>query len=690
MINNTLSKYDFGNECVCVGRVSTSGQSTTAQCRDLEDFAQQLGYKTIQTFQTTESGFIEYGDKQGWNLVVDFFSKNPTCKIMIVSELNRLSRKESILFKIKDYLIDNKIQLIIKDINFSLFDEWGNIPKGNDIVFALYASLADSEMRQKKERFKRALKDYKLQGYCIGGKVLFGYVRKYKSLNGKERSYYEVNEKEANEIRQIYDWYVYGINGDLTKTSILAITNECIARGFSRYLHSKRNVNKCLKEEAYCGQKETHNRVQNPEYWNYKKLNEPKYVKGESYICTYPPIFKGEAMSTFLRVKERLIENNTRCSGNSPIDRGRKHTTILARLVRCPGCGRFLCGEYRKRNNSTVSYSYRCNNSRGVVHLCPHTSLISMRVLDSVVWGYCKNEALRAIKQEEESFYLNRKEEIQNMLQNLHKRIEEFNYEEKAKEERKILRTIVTISRSEEERADAFKEYEARMKGYQKELDNYTKKIQELNSELDSIKLIIASDNDINESIIWNKKTLYEHIHKLVEQIDIVATHRDYTLVKIHIKGRNMADFVYIYKRDPLRVKAYKISSYNGNLMAYCREQLKMFDTLDGRCYLAKYLPNRPSIDWNAETNSLIIEDKAISIDTILNDYRLNDVQEVGEENNIGNNYTRYNRKILYEFITHTLPSVDAIPNVEYTDVPHIFIEDMKFDILNCYEEDLR
>jgi hypothetical protein len=115
-----------------------------------------------------------------------------------------------------------------------------------------------------------------------------------------------------------------------------------------------------------------------------------------------------------------------------------------------------------------------------------------------------------------------------------------------------------------------------------------------------------------------------------------------------------------------------------------------MFDTLDGRCYLAKYLPNRPSIDWNAETNSLIIEDKAISIDTILNDYRLNDVQEVGEENNIGNNYTRYNRKILYEFITHTLPSVDAIPNVEYTDVPHIFIEDMKFDILNCYEEDLR
>ena len=245
----------------------------------------------VQPFFTTESGFIEYDDKQGWNLVTDFFESHSDYRVLLCEELSRLSRKEVILMKIKDYLVRNKIQLIVKDIHFFLFNEFGEIPKGNDIIFALFASLADSEMRQKKERFARSLKDNKKLGYSLGGKELFGYTRSYEEKDGKMRSKYRINEKEAEQIKDIYRWYVYGIDGDLTKTSVVSITKKCIEDGYDKYLHSKRNVSKCLKEEAYCGQKTTKNKVKNPAYWNYKQPNEPKYIPAKQYVCTYPPIF---------------------------------------------------------------------------------------------------------------------------------------------------------------------------------------------------------------------------------------------------------------------------------------------------------------------------------------------------------------------------------------------------------------
>ena len=347
MAEERKARYDFGKKCVCVGRVSTTIQSQTAQIRDLEDFAKSWGFEEVKTFFTTESGFLEYDEKQGWNLVSDFFDTHPDYRVLIVPEISRLSRKEHILHKIKDYLIDNKIQLIVKDINFILFNEWGEIPKGNDIIFALYASLADSEMRQKKERFARALKDYRMQGYSIGGKELFGYERYYEMINGKNRSRYRINEKEAEEIRTIYRWYAFGIDGDLKRTTILTVTKECIERGFSPYLHSKRNVNKCLKEQAYTGLKETHNRVKNADYWNYHKPDAPKYIEGVSYIIAYPPILTGDDAALFDIVQKRMKSNNSRYSGKGEllIDKSRKHKNILAKLLPMqllPGCCPYL------------------------------------------------------------------------------------------------------------------------------------------------------------------------------------------------------------------------------------------------------------------------------------------------------------------------------------------------------------
>ena len=110
-----MRKYDFGTSAVLVSRVSTSAQTDAPQREDLKRYARELGYTTVTEFGTTESGFLEMDDKQGWNLVVDFFKSHPEYKVLICTELSRLSRVKSTLMLIEEFLIKEKIQLIVKE-----------------------------------------------------------------------------------------------------------------------------------------------------------------------------------------------------------------------------------------------------------------------------------------------------------------------------------------------------------------------------------------------------------------------------------------------------------------------------------------------------------------------------------------------------------------------------------------------
>ena len=87
MATSKYQKHSFGNKCVCIGRVSTGSQSQTAQIRDLEEYAKSRGYNETKIFFTTESGFLEYDQKQGWNLVTDFFECNSDYKVSTIRQL---------------------------------------------------------------------------------------------------------------------------------------------------------------------------------------------------------------------------------------------------------------------------------------------------------------------------------------------------------------------------------------------------------------------------------------------------------------------------------------------------------------------------------------------------------------------------------------------------------------------------
>lgn len=543
-------RYDFGTKAVIVARVSTPTQTSSPQLEDLADYAHQLGYTEVRRFGTTESGFLETDDKQGWNLVVDFFESNPDYKVLICTELSRLSRLESTLFVIRDYLIANNIQLIVKDIGFSLFDEWGRVDESRKLIFALYASLSNSEMNQKKERFKRALKEYKQRGISIGGKILFGYDRKFEKINGKRRSYYVVNEKQKEEILTIYRWYAFGIDGQPTQTSVRTITLACIERGFSPYLHSKRNVYKCLNEQAYIGTKETQNRIKNPDYWNYKKLDAPKYLLGEKYICSYPPIFENDDRALFDIVKQRLSDNNSKLKLEQGclVDKSSQHITLLSRIITCPKCGRKLCGEYRIRTNGRQDFFYRCNNSRGVVSNCSFKTTIDMKSIDSIIWALCKDRAITDILEKEKDKSQADETELRSRIKNIQDEID--NIETFYQAEDIILRNALNRAKSEEARQLALQNYERKNAEIKKRQDDLSMRQKELYNQ---IEVIISQRTNIDRlSDVLDekdKKGIYQHIHNLIRNIVPIYSDKSYLAIRVYLNVNHSNNSIYVILR---------------------------------------------------------------------------------------------------------------------------------------------
>ena len=247
----------FGKKALLLSRVSTPEQhydkNFSPQQTDLEAWAKELGYTETVAIDTIESGFIDFDSKKGWNAIIKFLEEHKDFRNIIATEINRIARDESVLMKVKKYLVDNKIQLIIKDLNLWLLNPDGSKSFSTDLVFNIYSSMAHFEMLDKKDRLQRHLRAYRASGFSIGGKELFGYTRKEGIINGKKKLTYDVNEEEKAQIKQVYEWYAYGINNDLSITSLKRLRLECIQAGFDKYLHSQRNLNKCLKEEAYIG-----------------------------------------------------------------------------------------------------------------------------------------------------------------------------------------------------------------------------------------------------------------------------------------------------------------------------------------------------------------------------------------------------------------------------------------------------
>ncbi len=510
---------DFGKKCIILTRVSTSQQDYQFQLDALYKYAKELGLnKPLIDISTKESGFRSMKAKDGFKRVIEFLSEND-CRIVLCTELSRLAREKIILEQIKEWFVNNKIQLYVKDQNFRLFNDEGEVDMSTDIIFSVYASMAQSEMREKKKRMSRGLNSLLASGYSIVGPTAFGYDKQKtdEKVHGKYRSILVRNEEQAKQIRTIFEWALHGIDGDKTRCSARAIMIECVARGFDPYLSSVSNVKKCLANEGYTGSKTTHNKRKNPAYWEYGHKDEPRYIESSSHTIKYPPIISREL---FDAVQKRMSSSSPRLeevTANTFADKSRSHITLLSKLFICPVCGKYLVGSYRMRDDRLVTY-YRCSQYHD------NRSTFAMPLFDTAIWSFCKSNW--------ETYYTYLKKSSGTDTVEIEKR--KTNYEQMVetieKEKDEYLDQILSLGRMSPKLQARVKE---KVEEYDKQIAIYKSYVMKEQESLD----VISRMTDLSETeyaLENSKEGMRKYIQILVKSVKLI--HRTVRLIVMEVR----------------------------------------------------------------------------------------------------------------------------------------------------------
>ena len=364
------------NKCsILLVRVSTLLQDYEPQIEDLKKYAKTMGYTKYKIIETKESGLVDLDKKVGTHQLFTFIKENPQYRVVFTTEISRLGRRQSVLHQIKEWFVKNNIQLFVKDIGYSLLDDHGKVTMGGEMMFSMYGLFAETEIQQKKDRFRRAKQSLMELGYSISGKPLFGYER---VVGEGGKNTLVLHKENSNIVRTIFNWYINGVDIYETRVSIKRIVLESIKMGFPKYTHSKRNVNKLLKEEGYTGEKITNNKRKNTEYKEGESVD--MYFVTNNKI-KYPVIIDKD---TFNLVQQRLKDNNSR------VEKSTKKTTILSKLIKCEKCGNHYGGNYRIVKGRKLD-TYRCSCRNGV-GITKNTQSISMSMIDSSIWSLIKTD----------------------------------------------------------------------------------------------------------------------------------------------------------------------------------------------------------------------------------------------------------------------------------------------------------
>jgi DNA invertase Pin-like site-specific DNA recombinase len=508
------------NKCaILLVRVSTEIQDYDAQIFDLESFAKKKGFTHFKKIETKESGLISIDQRTGTNEMFNFIEENPNYNTVFATEISRLARRQSTLHIIKDWLVKNKIQLFLKDSDFKLLNEKNKLTTEGEMMFSLFGIFAETEINQKKLRFSREKKRLMAIGLSISGKALFGYERKLTETKQNKL----VHHKENSEVvRKIFNWYLNGIDSD-REVSINQINMKCIKLNYPKYTHSKRNINKLLKEEAYTGLKVTNNKWKNPMF----KFDETE----EEYLYSNNEIFYGKPIidrETFDAVQSKLKQKNT------TVDKSTKHVTLLAKLIVCPTCGKYFQGDYRIKDGY-IKHTYRCG-SRSTPYKCSNSQAFSMTMLDGAIWSLIKSDLSLLAKQIVEH---DPKEEVlkqNNELINLE--LKEKEYREKIRKEN--LRFNVYINNPESAEPDFFNNFEKKIKILNNSIKNILNERAKIktaltirNEELNDIEFVINSNLDNIEN---SKELLKKYINIFIENIQVKLHNKKFTVISINFK----------------------------------------------------------------------------------------------------------------------------------------------------------
>lgn len=283
-------------------RCSTDKQEVESQLQETKQYAISLGYneKDFIYISSVSASAVKLN-----SLYMQMIEKlknyilSGEINAVVVYHLNRLCRNDVIAMELKQLLIDNNVQLHVKEPTISLLNIDGSVNSGAELCFSLFATLNKQnaiELKAKTLRGKRAKKE---KGLYVGGGLPIPYT--------VENDIVVIDNDKRYIVELVYQLYLEGF-------SFRKIATELIER---------RLVDKITQSGV--------NRI----------LSNPIYYNGK-----YPTIIDKELFDKV----QQIIKSNT-------ITRTQKHYFFCSRKIQC------TCGYSYAYNSQATLYNCFAKNT---------------------------------------------------------------------------------------------------------------------------------------------------------------------------------------------------------------------------------------------------------------------------------------------------------------------------------------
>lgn len=314
-------------KCIIFSRVSTLGQDCSEQTHSLRLLAESYGYlpENHYIIEQKESGYQTEKERLGLNKLKDIIL-NHQVDCVFCREVSRLARSTKVLFGILNFLLHNKIQLIILEPRIELLNEDGTVNNSGVTDFCWHAQLIESSWHIIKNRLKEGKNRCRREGRWDGTPLPVGY--------SADASGFVIVDETADIVRTIFDMYA---TAEWSETTLAKELNKRDIT-INRSPITQTMVSRILMCERYCGED------------------------------IYPKIISRELFEAVkkLRVNGRVLRKNNYAS-----------KYLCNRLIVCPECGRHYTA-----SNTT----YRCCLHHENGSLCHNNIEISISLIDDIVW----------------------------------------------------------------------------------------------------------------------------------------------------------------------------------------------------------------------------------------------------------------------------------------------------------------
>ncbi|MCB8923142.1 MAG: recombinase family protein [Ardenticatenaceae bacterium] len=331
----------------------------------------------------------QYATKNGWQIVSELaeddrgasgasfelpmlsqvreMARNRQFEILVVREIDRLSRKLSKQLRVEEELILNgvKIEYVLGD--------YPDTPEGR-FMKHVRATVAELEREKSVERMVRGRRLKVKSGSVLScGRIAYG----YKPLEHNRQTTLEIIESEAAVVKMIFRWYTKGTDTEgplsmraiarrLTELGVPTYADLHPGTTYSKVSHGRWNpqsIRRMLVNKTYAG------------FWTYGKTSDL-----ETLTVEVPAIVDLEIWEM---AQTRRGKNKQRAKRN------RKHNYLLTSHMRCNRCNSPMLGGTFYPEGKQYQY-YTCSVRRTPKDYEYRCDLPSFRVeyVDDCVWRW--------------------------------------------------------------------------------------------------------------------------------------------------------------------------------------------------------------------------------------------------------------------------------------------------------------